>query len=85
MTHDKYEMVLQFDDDSPSFTHGFQAGCVWEKMNSGEPFQYTFNGAVLELVEKNAEQEKVQVHNQGAWRQLVLPGRGTGCSQKGVA
>lgn len=45
-------MILQFDDQSPSFAFGFQAGEIWEKTKSGEPFTYQFCGDILELVQR---------------------------------
>lgn len=47
-----YDCILQFDDQSPSFAMGFQAGAIWEKMKTREPFEEMFSGEILELVQR---------------------------------
>ncbi len=32
----EYRLVVPFPDGSPSFVHGFEAGCIWQRMNAGE-------------------------------------------------
>lgn len=49
-----YNCILQFDDQSPSFSFGFQAGVIWQKTKSGEPFTDQFSGDNLELVQRMA-------------------------------
>lgn len=33
----KYELVIQFEDHSASFVHGFEAGRVWQQMKDRIP------------------------------------------------
>ena len=47
-----YTCILQFDDQSPSFTYGFQAGQIWQLTKTNEPFDFQFCGEILELVQR---------------------------------
>jgi len=47
-----YKCILPFDDQSPSFTYGFQAGRIWSLLLDGEPFEETFCGDILDLVQR---------------------------------
>lgn len=33
---DEFRCLVPFPDETPSFVHGFEAGCIWERMNKGE-------------------------------------------------
>ena len=48
----EYEKILEFDDQSPSFAYGFQAGQIWALMGTGQPFDFLFSGDILELVQR---------------------------------
>jgi hypothetical protein len=37
MTEESWKLVVYFDDQSPSFAHGFTCGKLWGKMQLGEP------------------------------------------------
>jgi len=52
-----YQCILQFDDQDPKFAYGFQAGQIWTKMDSGEPFDEQFCGAILEMVQRMASRK----------------------------
>lgn len=47
-----YSLVLQFDDQSPSFAFGFQAGQIWQMTKSRAPFETSFSGENLELIQR---------------------------------
>jgi hypothetical protein len=47
-----WECILQFDDESPAFAFGFQAGGIWERMKTRQPFEDQFCGEILELVQR---------------------------------
>lgn len=47
-----YKCILEFDDQSPAFTLGFQAGGIWERMKTGEGFIDVFSGENLELIQR---------------------------------
>lgn len=47
-----YSCILQFDDQTPNFTYGFQAGQIWESMKTRNPFTMQFCGEILELVQR---------------------------------
>lgn len=48
----KWNLILQFDDQSPSFSYGFQAGQIWQSMVCGVHFETQFSGEILELVQR---------------------------------
>lgn len=52
-----YDLILQFDDQSPSFAYGFQAGQIWTKMDSCDQFTEMFSGEILELVQRMASRK----------------------------
>lgn len=71
----EYEMILQFDDQSPSFALGFQAGMIWKKMETREEFTEQFCGEILELVQrmasrKNYRFEITNADEHGEWFNL---------------
>lgn len=47
-----WKCILEFDDQSPSFALGFQAGEIWSATKSREPFELLFSGEILELVQR---------------------------------
>lgn len=47
-----YNLVLPFDDDSPSFAQGFEAAMIYEAMKRGEPVDQTIHGVNIELLER---------------------------------
>lgn len=70
-----YDLILTFDDQSPSFTFGFQAGVIWEKMKRREEFTEQFCGDILELVQRmpartNYRFEIEPAEETGAWYNL---------------
>lgn len=48
-------LILEFVDGSRSFVHGFEAGCVWEMIKAGEPFEQEVHAANTELYIRMAE------------------------------
>ena len=38
MTEHGYELVIAFEDQSPSFAHGFEAGRVWQQFKDRKPY-----------------------------------------------
>lgn len=61
-----YNCILQFDDQSPSFAHGFRAGVIWEKTKTGEPFTDQFSGDNLELIQRMASRLDYAFHIEDA-------------------
>lgn len=49
---DSYQSILQFDDQSPSFAHGFEAGQVWQAMRDRMPIELPVHGENLELFQR---------------------------------
>lgn len=39
MDSDNLRLLIRFPNQDPSFTYGFEAGMVWEKMASGQPIE----------------------------------------------
>lgn len=31
-----YALVVSFEDQSPSYCYGFEAGCIWQRMQDGD-------------------------------------------------
>lgn len=35
--HVEHGLIVSFTDESDSFVHGFEAGMIWQRLQSGEP------------------------------------------------
>lgn len=44
-----FELILPFDTDDPEFVRGFEAGKLYEKINSGEDFSQTIHASNTEM------------------------------------
>lgn len=40
-----YGLILSFDDQSPSFVYGWEAGVIWQRLTSGE--RETMSGTLV--------------------------------------
>lgn len=69
-----YEPVLIFDDESPSFVHGFEAGQLWQGMKAREPLDTPIHEANLGLVRKMLSHHKytevIEPCAEGDWYRL---------------
>ena len=48
----EWACILTFDDQSPSFALGFQAGEIWQETKQREYFETIFSGEILEFVQR---------------------------------
>lgn len=68
-------LIVSFDDQSASFTHGFEAGIIWKRMMDGEPTIEGCNsmmchGQNAEVLSRMAvaQQYEIEVtHEDGEW------------------
>ena len=53
---DNYEIVIRFDDESPSFVHGFESGMIWAAMEAGaSPISRMVHTDIAVLLQRMAE------------------------------
>ena len=58
-----FALVLSFDDDSPSFTHGFEVGRVWQRMEAKEGlFGSTLDGVHFHATNLPVFQRMAELH-----------------------
>lgn len=51
-----YNLLVAFPDGSPSFVHGFEAGTIWQRMQTKEtPIEATLHFANTEVFSRMAE------------------------------
>lgn len=72
-----WKRVLTFDDQSESFALGMQAGIIWAKMETHEPFLELFCGEILELVQRMPQHKsydfKIDKLTDGWYRLEAVP------------
>lgn len=51
---ERYELLIAFEDESPSFVHGFEAGRIWEAMKTREMIVMTVHDENVALISQMA-------------------------------
>lgn len=68
-------MIMPFKDQSESFTHGFECGLIWQKMDAGESFnRYVFhkkNEMEVEKMCKRFHYEYLLIFINDEWSELT--------------
>lgn len=72
----KNTLLMPFLDASESFTHGFECGQVWQKINEGECFEkyliHTTNSKQIEMIcEKFGVECEIETHDE-TWSYLTI-------------
>jgi hypothetical protein len=50
----EYGLLFAFDDESPSFVNGFEAGMIYQEMDTAEEIRRTIHRENLGLIQKMA-------------------------------
>lgn len=58
MANEKYALLISFEDQSPSFVHGFEAGGIYERMKAKQPIiSCPIHSVNVDLVSQMAARE----------------------------
>lgn len=50
-----FDLILPFDTDDPQFVRGFEAGCLWGQLKSGEALRQTIHATNAEMAIRMCE------------------------------